>query len=336
VRPFHYVRPTDVAGALSAAATAEAAYLGGGTTLVDLMKLGVQAPAALIDVNHLTAPPAAITETTESPGGLRIPAAARNSDVAAHPLVRKRFPALAEALLAGASPQIRHMATVGGNLLQRTRCAYFRDVAVAECNKRQPGSGCAAQRDGAWTRMHAVLGGSVQCIAAHPSDMCVALLALDAVVHTRRPQGAERAMPIAELHTLPGAHPETETILERGELITHVTIPATPLAARSCYVKVRDRSSFAFALSSAAAALEISGGNIRAARLALGGVATRPWRRPEVEQALIGRRAKRTTYEKAAALALAGARPIGGNDFKVDLAKRTIVRALERAAESAA
>ena len=333
MRPFHYVRPADVAGALQAASATETAYLGGGTTLVDLMKLGVQAPAALIDVNHLTARPSEIAEIA---GGISIPATARNSDVAAHPLVRKRFPALAEALLAGASPQIRNMATVGGNLLQRTRCAYFRDVAVGECNKRLPGSGCAAQMEGAWTRMHAVLGGSARCIAAHPSDMCVALLALDAVVHTRRIRGEGREIPIADLHTLPGEHPETETILEHGELITHVTIPATPLAARSCYVKVRDRASFAFALAAAAAALEVSGGNIRAARLALGGVGTKPWRRPDVEQALIGRRAKRSTYEKAAALALADARSTPGNAFKVTLAQRTIVRALERAAESAA
>jgi xanthine dehydrogenase YagS FAD-binding subunit len=333
VRPFHYVRPTDVAGALQAASARESAYLGGGTTLVDLMKLGVQAPAALIDVNHLTAAPAAITEIA---GGISIPATARNSDVAVHPLVRKRFPALAEALLAGASPQIRHMATVGGNLLQRTRCAYFRDVAVTECNKRVPGSGCAAQMAGAWTRMHAVLGGSARCIAAHPSDMCVALLALDAVVHTRRTHGEGRDIPIATLHTLPEEHPEIETILEHGELITHVTIPATTLAARSCYVKVRDRASFAFALASAAAALEISAGNIRAARLALGGVGTKPWRRLDLEQALVGRRAKRTTYEKVAALALADARPTSENAFKVTLAQRTIVRALERAAEGGA
>jgi xanthine dehydrogenase YagS FAD-binding subunit len=332
VRPFHYIRPTDVTAALAAGAAADAAYLGGGTTLVDLMKLGVQAPAALIDVNHLTAGPAAIEETAD---GIRIPTAARNSDVASHPLVRKRLPALAEALQSGASPQIRNMATIGGNLLQRTRCAYFRDVAVGACNKRQPGSGCAAQTEGAWTRMHAVLGGSARCIAAHPSDMCVALLALDAVVHTRRVSGETRAIPIGELHTLPGEHPETETVLERGELITHVIVPATPIAARSCYVKVRDRASFAFALAAAAAALEVSGGNIRAARLALGGVGTKPWRRPDVERALVGRRAKRTTFEKAAALALAEARPTPGNAFKVTLAQRTIVRALERAAESA-
>ena len=212
-------------------------------------------------------------------------AGARNSDVAHHPLVRQRFPALSEALLAGASPQLRNMATVGGNLMQRTRCAYFRDVAVAECNKRAPGSGCAAQ--GGWTRMHAILGGSRQCIAAHPSDMCVALVALDAVVHTQGPQGA-RQIPIADFHTLPADHPEVETTLQRGELITHVTLPAAPFAARSGYVKVRDRAAFAFALASAAVAVDVHGGRMRAVRVALGGVATKPWRSREAEAALVG------------------------------------------------
>jgi xanthine dehydrogenase YagS FAD-binding subunit len=330
VQPFHYLRPADVAGAIGAGAAPGAAFLGGGTTLVDLMKLGVQAPATLIDVARLVGGP---TEIAETPDGLTIPATARNSDVATHPLVRSRLPALAEALLSGASPQIRNMATIGGNLLQRTRCAYFRDVAVSACNKRAPGSGCAAR--GGWSRMHAILGGSDHCIAVNPSDMCVALTALDAVVHTRRAEGP-RAIPIAALHTLPGDHPEVETTLAHGELVTHVTVPITPLAARSVYLKVRDRASFAFALASAAAALEIAGGNIRAGRLALGGVATKPWRDLEVERALIGRRAKRTTFEKTAAQIAAAAQPTPGNAFKVTLMQRTIVRALELAAEKAA
>jgi len=221
------------------------------------------------------------------------------------------------------------MATVGGNLLQRTRCSYFRELGAA-CNKRTPGSGCAAQEGP--NRMHAVLGGSEQCIAVHPSDMCVALVALDAIVHARAPGGGERAIPIADLHVLPGAHPEVESVLARGELITHVTIPATPLAARSRYVKVRDRAAYAFALASAAVALELAGETIRAARVALGGVATKPWRSPEAEQALAGQPAGRRTFERAAAAALAAARPRGGNTYKVELARRTLVRALERAA----
>ncbi|HVR60496.1 MAG TPA: FAD binding domain-containing protein, partial [Polyangia bacterium] len=235
-----------------------------------------------------------------------------------------------QAFLAGASAQLRNMATVGGNLMQRTRCAYFRDVGVAACNKRAPGSGCAAR--GGWTRMHAVLGGSEHCIAVHPSDMCVALLALDAVVHTRRRQD-RRAIAMADLHVEPGDHPERESLLDPGELITHVVLPRAPFAARSRYVKVRDRASYAFALASAAAALDVAGdGAIRAARVALGGVATKPWRCPEVESALVGQRAARGVFVRAAALALRDARPLPDNAFKVELGRRTIVRALERAA----
>jgi xanthine dehydrogenase YagS FAD-binding subunit len=323
MEPFRYVRPADDAAALDLGHAEGAAFIAGGTGLVDLMKLGVERPRALVDVNGL--PHAAIEET---PDGVRIGALARNSDVARHPLIASKLPALSEALLSGASPQLRNMATVGGNLLQRTRCSYFRDLGAA-CNKRAPGSGCAAQEGP--NRMHAVLGGSEHCIAVHPSDMCVALVALEAMVHARAPGGAERALPVADLHVQPGAHPEVETVLARGELITHVTIPLTPLAARSRYVKVRDRAAYAFALASAAVALDLAGETIRAARVALGGVATKPWRSPEAEQALAGQPAARETFERAAAAALAGAQPRGGNAYKVALAKRTLVRALERA-----
>jgi xanthine dehydrogenase YagS FAD-binding subunit len=337
MRPFRYLRVTDETAALEACAaqsranlgpaSSGAAFVGGGTCLIDLMKLGVQSPVALIDVTAL--PQAAAIEDTAE--GLRIGALARNSDVAFDPLVRARYPALSEALLSGASPQLRNMATVGGNLMQRTRCAYFRDVGVESCNKRTPGSGCAAQAG--WTRMHAVLGGSQRCIAVNPSDMCVALVALDAVVHTRRRQGPPRVIAAAELHTLPGDHPEIETVLEPGELVTHVTLPPSPFAARSRYVKVRDRSSYAFALASAAVALDLGPARgIRAARVALGGVATKPWRSREAEAALVGQTASRATFERAARLAMRDARATGENAFKITLAERTLVRALERAA----
>jgi xanthine dehydrogenase YagS FAD-binding subunit len=333
MQPFRYVRPRDQAAALEAGHAEGAAFIAGGTGMVDLLKLGVEKPASLVDLTGAADAPAAIEETPE---GIRIGALARNSDVAHHPLVRRRLPVLSQALLSGASPQLRNMATVGGNLLQRTRCAYFRDLAWP-CNKRQPGSGCSAL-DGE-NRMHAVLGvegGSAdRCIAVHPSDMCVALVALDAIVHTLGRKGA-RTIQVGDLHALPGDHPEVEHILEPGELITHVTVPASARAARSCYVKVRDRAAFAFALSSAAVALDLSqpgpGGRIRSARVALGGVATKPWRALEVEQALVDRPATRAAFEHAAALAVKGARTTPDNAFKVVLIQRTIVRALERAA----
>jgi xanthine dehydrogenase YagS FAD-binding subunit len=327
MRPFHYLRVTDEAGALGAAGAEGARILAGGTGLVDLMKLEVETPATLIDVSPL--PLGTIEETTE---GLRVGALVRNTDLAYHPAVRARFPVLSEALLSGASPQLRNMATVGGNLMQRTRCSYFRDPAVAACNKRRPGSGCAAL-DG-YHRMHAVLGVSDNCIAAHPSDMCVALVALDAVVHLRGPTGA-RALPIADFHRLPGQTPDVETALGRGELITHVTIPASPFARRSHYLKTRDRASYAFALASAAVALELDGRRIQAARVALGGVGTKPWRSREAEAALVGQTANGETYKNAAEAALAGARPRKDNAFKPLLAKRTLVRALETVGGSA-
>jgi xanthine dehydrogenase YagS FAD-binding subunit len=322
VKPFRYVRPADTTAALQAAGAGGASFLAGGTTLIDLMRLEVMSPTAVVDLGPLP-----LTAIERHGDGLRIGAMARNADVASHPLVVERYPLLAQALLAGASPQVRNMATVGGNLLQRTRCPYFRDPAVP-CNKRAPGTGCAAQ--GGFTRSHAILGTSEACIATHPSDMCVALAALDAVVHTRR-GSRERAIPIGELYTLPGDHPEIENVLEQGELITHVELPASPFAAHARYVKVRDRAAFAFALASAAVGLDVAAGRIRAARVALGGVATKPWRSAEAEQALVGQPPSRASFERAAAAALVDPKPRKDNAFKVDLAKRTIVRALELA-----
>jgi len=322
VKPFTYVRPADARAAITAAGDGGASFLAGGTTLVDLMRLEVMTPSAVVDLSPLP-----LTQIERAGDGLRIGAMARNSAVATDPLVVERYPLLAQALLAGASQQVRNMATVGGNLLQRTRCPYFRDLAVA-CNKRAPGSGCSAI-DG-YTRSHAILGTSEACIATHPSDMCVALAALDAVVHTRG-AGRERAIPFGEFHTLPGDHPEVESALEPGELVTHVELPASPFAAHAHYVKVRDRAAFAFALASAAVGLDVADGKIRAARIALGGVATKPWRAVEAEQALIGQAPNRASFERAAAAALVDPKPRRDNAFKVALARRTIVRALELA-----
>jgi xanthine dehydrogenase YagS FAD-binding subunit len=321
MKPFTYVRATDTDRALAAGRDPGASYLAGGTTLVDLMRLGVMAPATVVDVNPL--PLAGIEPDGD---GLRLGAMARNSDVAYHPLVASRYPVLSQALLAGASPQLRNMATVGGNLLQRTRCPYFRDPA-SPCNKRDPGSGCPAW-DG-YNRSNAVLGGSEQCIATHPSDMCVALVALDAVVHTRGPRG-ERTVGVEDFHVLPAGRPDMETVLEPGELVMHVTLPASPFAARSAYVKVRDRASFAFALASAAVALEVQGGVIQTVRVALGGIATKPWRSREAEAVLVGRAPGAALFKQAAEAALRGAVPRKGNAFKVELARRTLVRALTR------
>lgn len=321
MRPFTYVRASDAESALRSGGEPDALFLAGGTTLVDLLRLDVLRPRALVDINPL---PLRQIEATN--GGVRIGAMARNTEIAYHPLIVARYPVLSQALLSGASPQLRNMATLGGNLLQRTRCSYFRDVAAA-CNKRTPGSGCAALEG--YTRMHAVLGTSPHCIAAHPSDMCVALVMLDAVIHTRGPEG-ERAIPMEELHTLPGEHPEIETVLRRGELITHVDLPSTAFLARSRYVKVRDRASYAFALTAAAVALELQGKTIKQARVALGGVGTRPWRCRAAEAALVGQPATLASYRKAAALALQGAAPRRDNQFKVELAQRTLVRALQQ------
>jgi len=322
MKPVMFVRPADTRAAIAAAATAGASFHGGGTTLVDLMRLEVMTPTTLVDLGRLP-----LTAIERHGDGIRIGAMARNSDVATHALVVQHYPLLAEAIAAGASQQIRNMATVGGNLLQRTRCPYFRDLGVA-CNKRVPGAGCAAQ--GGFTRSHAILGTSASCIATHPSDMCVALVALDAVVHTRSGDRT-RKIPIGELHTLPGDHPEIENVLEPGELITHVDLPPSPFAGHASYVKVRDRAAFAFALASAAVGLDVADGRIRGARVALGGVATKPWRSVEAEQAVVGQPPGRQAFERAAAAALVDPKPRRDNAFKVGLAQRTIVRALELA-----
>jgi len=296
--------------------------LAGGTSVVDYMRVGVFSPLTLIDINAL--PLSDVTELSD--GTMRVGAMVRNSDLAHNETIRARYPVLSQALLAGASGQLRNMATTGGNLLQRTRCFYFRDTAM-RCNRREPGSGCSAI-DGQ-NRGHAILGTSDACIATHPSDMAVALVALDARVRILGPN-RERVIPLAELHRLPDDHPEIETTLEQGELITVVEIPPLPFAVHSLYLKVRDRASFAFALASAAVALDVEDGIIRDARIALGGVATKPWRSPEAEDALRGRSAGMESYRAAAEAALAGAKPRRDNGFKVELARRTLVRALMR------
>jgi xanthine dehydrogenase YagS FAD-binding subunit len=321
--PFRYVAAIDEQSARASAASADARYLAGGTTLVDLMKLEVERPAVVVDINRL-----ALGDIRELPdGSVRVGGLVRNSDMAHHALIQSRYPVLSQAILAGASGQIRNMATTGGNLLQRTRCYYFRDTSAA-CNKRTPGSGCGAIEG--CNRIHAILGTSEHCIATHPSDMCVALAALDAVVRLSGPHG-ERTIPLTEFHLLPGDHPERESVIEPGELITAVDLPPLSFAARSVYVKVRDRASYAFALASAAVALDLHGDVVREARIALGGVATKPWRAREAERLLAGRRADRSSFRAAAEAAVAGAVPRAHNRFKIELAARTVVRALTRA-----
>jgi xanthine dehydrogenase YagS FAD-binding subunit len=323
MEPFTYIAAADVNQAKDAAITRGARYLAGGTTLIDLMKLYVERPALIVDINAMP-----LTQIEELPdGGVRVGALVRNSDMAHHALIRTRYPFLSQAILAGASAQVRNMATTAGNLLQRTRCYYFRDTSAA-CNKRAPGSGCAAI-DGV-NRIHAVLGTSDHCIAAHPSDMCVALTALDALIRVTGPRG-DRVIAFSDFHLLPADHPERETTLAPGELITAVDLPPLAFGVRSAYVKVRDRASYAFALASAAAALDVRGGTIVAARIALGGVGTKPWRAPEAERALAGATPAAGSYRLAADAALAGAVPRAHNRFKIELAKRTLVRALTRA-----
>jgi xanthine dehydrogenase YagS FAD-binding subunit len=321
MRPFRYERPADLAGAVAMLAAApEGAFLAGGTNLVDRMRLGVTTPDLLVDVRRLT------SDRIEAlpDGGVRIGAAVTNSDLAADRLIRRRYPLLAEAILAGASGQLRNVATVGGNLLQRTRCVYFQDLGTP-CNKRVPGAGCSA-RDG-WQRDAAILGASPACVATHPSDMAVALAALDAVVHTQGPRGA-RAVPLTALHRLPGDEPERDTVLAHGELVTAVELPALPVAAYSRYRKVRDRASYAFALVSVAAALDVADAVVRDVRLALGGVAHRPWRATRAEAALRGAPATERAFRDAADAELADARPLPGNAFKVPLARNVLVRTL--------
>ena len=327
MRTFDYVRPATVEEAVAAAAQPGASYLAAGTNILDLMKSGVVGPSRLVDVTHL---PGLDTIEDLADGGVRIGALVRNADLAYDRGFACRFPSVAEALLSGASAQLRNAATVGGNLLQRTRCAYFYDVASA-CNKRDPGAGCDAR--GGDNRLHAVLGWSQSCIATHPSDFCVPLVALDAVVEVAGRAG-RREIPLEMFHTLPGATPERESVLEPGDMILAVRLPAEAanFAAHARYLKVRDRTSYAFAIVSAAAALRMTGATITEARLALGGVAMKPWRAREAEQILAGARAEAASFHRAAEAALAGAKPSGDNAFKIELAKRIVVRALMQAA----
>jgi xanthine dehydrogenase YagS FAD-binding subunit len=321
VTPFEYRRASDAAAAVAAvAAVPGARFLAGGTNLVDHMKLGIANPELLVDVSRLP-----LDRVEELPGGgVRIGAAVRNSDLAADPLIRSRWPALSQALLSGASGQLRNLATTGGNLLQRTRCVYFQDVTTP-CNKREPGTGCSAI--GGWTRYHAILGASEHCVATHPSDMAVAMAALDASVTVLGP-GGERAVPLTGLHRLPGDQPQRDTVLEHGELITAVELPPPPEGGRSAYRKVRERASYAFALVSVAALLVLDGGVVRDARIALGGVAHRPWRAGRAEAALRGAPATAERFRAAAEAELAAARPLPGNEFKLPMARNTLVAVL--------
>lgn len=318
--PFSFAKATDAADAVRRMGDGWGKYLGGGTNLVDLMRETIERPAALIDVTGLSH---AIEDRDD--GGLLIGAAAKNTEVAENAAVRARYPMLTRAILAGASAQIRNMATVGGNILQRTRCGYFYDDEGSRCNKRSPGEGCDAI--GGFNRMHAIFGASPACVATHPSDMCVALAALDAVVHLRGARG-ERTLPLVDLHRLPGDRPDIETLLEPGELITAVALPPLAFAARSTYRKVRDRASYAFALVSVAAALDIADGTVRDVRLAFGSVAHKPWRAFKAEAALRGRPANADTYRDAANAELADAEPLADNAFKVELLRRTVVAVL--------
>jgi xanthine dehydrogenase YagS FAD-binding subunit len=307
---------------------AEIRFVAGGTTLIDLMKLDVETPAKVIDINRLD-----LAKVEKQPDGtLRIGALVRNSDLAHEPNVLRDYPVLSEALLSGASAQLRNMATTGGNLLQRTRCMYFRDLAYSECNKRNPGSGCAAIEG--LNRTHAILGTSEHCIATHPSDMAVAMMALEAVVHVVSASG-ERDIPIGEFYLLPGATPQNENVLKPGDLITYVTLPAAAANSKSHYLKLRDRASYEFALASAAVIVRTEGGRITRARVALGGVGTRPWRSHEAERALEGKAASEQHFRAAADAALRDAKPQSGNKYKIELSKRCIVRALTTATTQA-
>ena len=333
---FEFIRPSDPAEAVALAAQAKTAqqgaevrFLAGGTTLVDLMKLNVETPAQLIDINRL---PLDQIEAT-SDGGLKIGATVRNSDLAHHPIVQRDYPVLSQALLSGASTQLRNRATTAGNLLQRTRCVYFRDTAMP-CNKREPGTGCSAITGS--NRTLAILGTSEHCIATNPSDMCVAMAALEATIHVQGPKAA-RAIPIAEFHLLPGDTPHRETSLEPGDLVTHVTLPpptAFGAGSKQVYLKLRDRSSYEFALASAAVVIAIAEGAVTHARVALGGVGTKPWRSQEAEATLIGQPPTEANGRKAADAALRDAKPQSENAFKIELAKRCLAHALQMAARA--
>jgi xanthine dehydrogenase YagS FAD-binding subunit len=333
MRIFEFIRPTDPASAIAAAAQSKTAqhgadvrFMGGGTTLIDLMKLNVETPDRVLDINRL---PLDKIEATPD-GGLKIGATVRNSDLAHHPKVQQDYSVLSQAILQGASAQIRNMATVGGNLLQRTRCVYFRDTAMP-CNKREPGTGCPAITG--HNRTLAILGASDHCIATNPSDMCVAMAALEATIHVQGPKGS-RAIPFHDFHLLPGDTPHRETVLEPGDLITHVTLPPPVVGSKQLYLKLRDRASYEFALVSTAVVLTIASGRITRTRIALGGVGTKPWRSPEAEAALAGKSANDATFRQAAEAAVRNAKPQSENKFKIELAKRCLTYALRTAAAS--
>lgn len=328
MRPFKYVRTNDpgVAGR-TVAANPQAKFLAGGTNLLDLMKEDVERPTELVDVTRLK-----LNEIKPARGGVSIGALATNTETAHHPLIRHNYPLLTQAIVAGASAQLRNMATNGGNLLQRTRCQYFYDTAMP-CNKREPGTGCGA-REGL-NRIHAILGWSEKCVATYPGDMANALYALDAVVKVRDAGGRERTIPIADFHRLPGDTPQIDTNLRHGELITAIELPKSTFAKNSYYLKVRDRASYAFALVAVAAALELDGNTIKQARVVLGGVAHKPWRSREAEAALTGKPATEESFRRAAEAALRDAKPLEHNAYKVELGKRAVVRALLRASRLA-
>jgi xanthine dehydrogenase YagS FAD-binding subunit len=334
MQTFEFTRPDDITSAATAAASAKTAqqgaeirFIAGGTTLIDLMKLNVEQPHTLIDLNRL---PLGDVETLPD-GGLKIGAMVRNSDLAHHPAVLRDYPVLSQALLSGASAQLRNKATTSGNLLQRTRCIYFRDTAMP-CNKREPGSGCGAING--VNRMMAILGTSEHCIATNPSDMNVALTALEATIHIQKGQ-VTRSVPINEFHVLPSETPQRETVLEPGDLITHVTLPAPVAGAKSLYLKLRDRASYEFALASAAVIVNAENNRISYARVALGGVGTKPWRSKEAEQALAGAPVSESSFRNAAEAALQGAHPQSQNEFKIELAKRCLTHALKLATQTA-
>ena len=328
MRPFRYVRASDpTAAARVVAANPQAKFLAGGTNILDLMKEDVERPTELVDLTRLR-----LADIRQTAAGLSIGALATNTATANHPVVRRDYPLLTQAIVAGASGQLRNMATNGGNLLQRTRCQYFYDTAMP-CNKREPGTGCGA-REGL-NRIHAIFGWSDQCVATYPGDMANALYALDAVVRIRGAEGRERTLPIGEFHRLPGDAPERDTNLQHGELIVAIELPPSTVAAHSHYLKVRDRASYAFALVAVAAGLELDGGTVRQARVVLGGVAHKPWRSRDAEAALSGKPASEESFRLAAETALRDARPLEHNAYKVELGKRAIVRALMRASRLA-
>src|SRR5438105_5255080 len=333
MKTFEFTRPQDATAAIATAAHAKTAqqsadvrFIAGGTTLVDLMKLNVETPARVLDINRL--PLDKIEPTSE--GGLQIGATVRNSDLANHPRVRRDYPVLSQAILNGASAQLRNMATTAGNILQRTRCMYFRDTAMP-CNKRDPGTGCPAITGA--NRSLAVLGTSEHCVATNPSDMCVAMAALEAIVHIQGPQGS-RAIPFGDFHLLPGNTPHRETVLEPGDLITHVTLPAPIKDSKHVYLKLRDRASYEFALASAAIVISVAGGSVSRARIALGGVGTKPWRSQEAEVALVGQPADKASFRKAAEAAMRDAKAQSQNGFKIELAKRCLTHAVQMAITS--